>query len=94
MLGPSDIRKVQQLMLPESTNKENLSKLFDFRFDINTKKSDILNELTNFANADSHSKLCDIELPKEISNRLKPFIKKFIDSIVLIENSTDKKFFI
>ena len=55
MLGPSDIRKVQQLMLPESTNKENLSKLFDFRFDINTKKSDILNELTNFANADSHS---------------------------------------
>jgi 2-phospho-L-lactate transferase/gluconeogenesis factor (CofD/UPF0052 family) len=92
MLGPSDIRKVQKLMLPESTNKENLYKLFDFRYGINTKKSDILNELTNFVNTDSDPKLCNIELPQEISARLKPFIKMFIDSIVLIESSTNKSF--
>ena len=51
MLGPSDIRKVQELMLPKddldySANLE----LFRFRFPKNTSHSDAISELQSFVN--------------------------------------------
>ena len=45
MLGPSDIRKVQSLMIPESEFAEEYKKLFDFRIDENISNSDALDEI-------------------------------------------------
>ena len=45
MLGPSDIRKVQSLMIPESEFTEEYKKLFDFRIDENISNSDALDEI-------------------------------------------------
>ena len=48
MLGPSDIRKVQSLMIPESEFTEEYKKLFDFRIDENISNSDALDEIKGF----------------------------------------------
>lgn len=56
MLGPSDIRKVQQLMLPEDDlDYENNYWLFDFRFPKKGSNSNFLEELANEVNSKSSS---------------------------------------
>ncbi len=49
MLGPSDIRKVQQLMLSSKDPCfENYLKLFQHRFSVNTKREEAFAEITDF----------------------------------------------
>src|SRR5947209_20614885 len=50
MLGPSDIRKVQELMLPEEDPHHAASKaLFDFRYPLGGGREEILADMRRFA---------------------------------------------
>ena len=62
MLGPSDIRKVQELMLPkDDPDYENYLALFQYRFPVDCIRKDVLDRLKLFSNGES-SELVDINL--------------------------------
>ena len=93
MVGPSDIRKVQQLMLPEDgTDYESNLKLFEFRFSRDCSRSKILNNMLAFSNG---------ELPElmglSFSNNntlkaLRIFVKEFLSGLHDVENVMNEKF--
>jgi len=92
MLGPSDIRKVQELMLPKddldySANLE----LFRFRFPKNTSHSDAISELQSFVN--EAKDLVNIKLTnKKVLKVIKIFVIKFLSGLKIVEK-VDKKLF-
>ena len=49
MLGPSDIRKVQELMLPEGRHRVAALHLFRYRYPVEHDRARILDELGRFA---------------------------------------------
>ncbi|SVC98798.1 uncharacterized protein METZ01_LOCUS351652, partial [marine metagenome] len=54
MLGPSDIRKVQELMLPkDDPDYDNNLALFQYRFPLDCVRDDVLDQLKLFANGKS-----------------------------------------
>jgi 2-phospho-L-lactate transferase/gluconeogenesis factor (CofD/UPF0052 family) len=54
MLGPSDIRKVQELMLPkDDPDYDNNLALFQYRFPLDCVRDDALDQLKLFANGKS-----------------------------------------
>ena len=54
MLGPSDIRKVQELMLPkDNPEHENYVTLFQYRFPLDCNREDVLEQLKLFLDSES-----------------------------------------
>ena len=92
MLGPSDIRKVQELMLPvkNSDYKSNLQ-LFRYRFPPNCNRNDALKSINKFVNNEKNFE--DIDLNNYLlENRIRKFLKIFLDCLSSIENLNNKKF--
>lgn len=86
MLGPSDIRKVQELMLPRDDLNYNANvKLFTFRYPDRCDRLSIIEDMNSFANAKSDS-LAGILIDSAlILTNLRVFIRKFLDVLSLIE---------
>lgn len=91
MLGPSDLRKVQSLMLPEDETYETSRALFDHRFDMAAGKEERLAALRRFCDGDDH--LDGIgPLPPRIANVLRRWSRTFIDALPLAETILGRAF--
>jgi len=86
MLGPSDIRKVQQLMLPkDDPYHDSHLALFTHRYPLNCEREPVLEDLRCFASGNSTS-VADLPLCNpSILTSLRLFIHQFLEALRLIE---------
>lgn len=92
MLGPSDIRKVQELMLPDEDPHHRTSKaLFDFRYPVGADREAILDDLRAFA--DGSEQVAGIAVPRStVRSALQLFVREFLDGLAVIEKARDARF--
>ena len=93
MLGPSDIRKVQELMLPmeDADYKSNLS-IFQYRFPLDQNYDEALKIINEFASTDSKSLLGISFLSNTIPTQLRIYLKEFVAALSILENLKGTKF--
>jgi len=93
MLGPSDIRKVQELMLPiNSSNYYNNLSLFKYRFPSSCPREYAIDTINNFVYGED-SEFLEIKLePNNINEKIKLFLKYFIENLKSIENLSNNIF--
>jgi 2-phospho-L-lactate transferase/gluconeogenesis factor (CofD/UPF0052 family) len=86
MLGPSDIRKVQELMLPEDDPDFDANRaLFQFRFPVDCSHDDAVTEIAAFVSGHSE-KLCDITFESQkVRKSLQVALDEFLKSLGPIE---------
>ena len=92
MLGPSDIRKVQELMLPERVGRQEPAReLFALRFEENASREAILADMADFANG--APTLAGISLQREtFAAALRIFVREFISGLEVIEKARSAHF--
>lgn len=93
MLGPSDIRKVQELMLRESDpdHAANLH-LFQHRYPLDASRDAVLAELAEFADG-KRGDLAGATLSSErVRDALKVFVREFADGLAVIEKVVPERF--
>lgn len=93
MLGPSDIRKVQELMLPESNPDfaANLH-LFRFRYPKDCDRDTVLKDLRDFASSTT-SELVGVGFQSEkLLQSLRRFVGGFLDGLAAIEKVRIERF--
>lgn len=92
MLGPSDIRKVQEAMVPRDLPDYNaILKAFDFRYEVDADHDEVIQSLKAFASNET-DKLEGIGfVDKTIRGSLRTFMSKLVSGIELIEKSENKK---
>ena len=93
MLGPSDIRKVQQLMLPSgSPNYEAHQALYEFRYRETDGRNAILEDMARFCKRGSPA-LADIAVGNgAIATALRTFVREFLEGLRLIETVSGETF--
>ena len=86
MLGPSDIRKVQELMLPkDDPDHENYVTLFQYRFPLDCNRKDVLEQLKLFSDSES-VELVGIRLNNiRVREKLQSFLAEFLTGLSTIE---------
>ena len=93
MLGPSDIRKVQKLMLPEGDPdyQANLH-VFDYRFPLDCVRDKVLANLRAFADGSQP----DLEgahfTSAKVRTALRSFVREFLDGLHGIEQVNGERF--
>ena len=92
MLGPSDIRKVQELMLPEEDSNRAASRaLFDFRYPDGTERQAAIDDMKRFAGG--QGELAGISLPPgALRNAIVRFITEFVGGLEVIEKARGDRF--
>lgn len=93
MLGPSDIRKVQELMLREHDpdHAANLH-LFRHRYPLGAQRDAVLSELAAFASG-SRADLAGAVIGSEIvRNALRVFVREFVEGLAIIEKVKPERF--
>jgi 2-phospho-L-lactate transferase/gluconeogenesis factor (CofD/UPF0052 family) len=92
MLGPSDIRKVQELMLPDDDPHHATSKaLFDYRYPLDGGRDAILADMRAFA--DGGEEVAGIVVPRRtVRKLLQQFVREFLDGLAVIEKARDARF--
>lgn len=89
MLGPSDIRKVQQLMLPK--DDPHLA-LFTYRFPLSCQRKAVLDDLRRFSSGIS-DELAGISLSRpSVLASLRLFCHRFLETLRLIEQVQGRLF--
>mgnify|MGYP001311196319 CR=1 FL=1 len=93
MLGPSDIRKVQELMLPKNDpDHENYVTLFQYRFPLDCNREDVLEQLQLFLDSES-IELIGIRLNNiRVREKLKVFLAEFLTGLNTIEKTRQEQF--
>ena len=93
MLGPSDIRKVQELMLPkDDPEHENYVTLFQYRFPLDCNREDVLEQLKLFLDSES-VELVGIHLNNiRVREKLKYFLAEFLAGLNTIEKARQEPF--
>ena len=93
MLGPSDIRKVQELMLPkDDPDHENYVTLFQYRFPLDCNRKDVLEQLKLFSDSES-MELVGIHLNNiRVRENLKSFLAEFLTGLNTIEKARQEPF--
>jgi 2-phospho-L-lactate transferase/gluconeogenesis factor (CofD/UPF0052 family) len=93
MLGPSDIRKVQELMLPkDDPDHENYATLFQYRFPLDCNREDVLEQLKLFLDSES-IELIGIRLNNtRVREKLKFFLAEFLKGLNIIEKTRQEQF--
>lgn len=93
MLGPSDIRKVQELMLPKDDpdHQANLH-LFQYRFPLNCKRTEILAHLRAFANDEEVDLVRARVTSGKVRSALKSFVREFIAGLNAVEQVHGEQF--
>ena len=86
MLGPSDIRKVQQLMLPrDDLNYDAHLALFNHRYPLHCERETVLEDFRRFATGERNS-LAGISLSNlSVISTLRLFSEHFLEALRLIE---------
>lgn len=86
MLGPSDIRKVQELMLPKDNPEFNsISELFKYRFPANILREEALKSIDRFASGESES-LCGLTFNSaKVRFYLQTFAREFLIGLEVVE---------
>jgi 2-phospho-L-lactate transferase/gluconeogenesis factor (CofD/UPF0052 family) len=92
MLGPSDIRKVQELMLPRDGSAGWASALFDYRYPVDQDRAAVLADLATFADGQS-----DVIAGIRVENPallepIRRFAREFVGGLAVIERVRGKKF--
>lgn len=93
MLGPSDIRKVQELMLPlDDEDYTEYLHLFRYRFPEDCIRTNVMAELSLFADGTQNTlvgvKLCNLV----VRDGLRRFVSAFLDGLRLIEKVRGETF--
>jgi 2-phospho-L-lactate transferase/gluconeogenesis factor (CofD/UPF0052 family) len=93
MLGPSDIRKVQEAMVPqELTDYNAIMRAYDYRYPASETRETIMSGLNAFGTG-STDELCGIQFQdKTIQESLRVFIQCLLRGIRLIERAEAKVF--
>jgi 2-phospho-L-lactate transferase/gluconeogenesis factor (CofD/UPF0052 family) len=93
MLGPSDIRKVQELMLPQDdTDYAAHRNIFRFRYPQECSRAQILEELSRYADGDTDT-LVGVRLESDsVRAGVRRFVKEFVRGLQLIEQVNDEVF--
>lgn len=93
MLGPSDIRKVQELMLPKDDIdfKSNLE-IFQYRFPEDQNYEEALEIINDFVTGKSQNFLGIAFTSDLISSQLKFYLKEFISALKIIETVKSTRF--
>ena len=93
MLGPSDIRKVQELMLPkDDPDYDSYLALFQYRFPLDANSEDVLDQLELFAKSES-MELVGVNLSNiKVREKLKSFLAEFLAGLNTIEKVRKEKF--
>lgn len=93
MLGPSDIRKVQELMLPkDDPDHENYVTLFQYRFPLDCNRKDVLEQLKLFSDSES-MELVGIRLNNiRVREKLQSFLAEFLTGLSTIEKARQEQF--
>ena len=88
MLGPSDIRKVQELMLPETDpDHAAAAHLFGFRYPQDVDRAQALEALDAFARGETPD-IVGVQFASEkINGALRRFVREFIDGLAVSEKS-------
>jgi 2-phospho-L-lactate transferase/gluconeogenesis factor (CofD/UPF0052 family) len=91
MLGPSDLRKVQALMLPRDGAQEAASALFDHRFAETARYHEALGALQAFRDGGELPTGC-AELPDRITCVLRDWMAQFLEALPLAEVMIGRQF--
>lgn len=93
MLGPSDIRKVQELMLPQDDPDYAAHRqLFRFRYPVECNRAQVLEELSRFAECGSDT-LVGVQLDSDgVRAGVRRFVKEFVRGLQLIEQVNNEMF--
>jgi 2-phospho-L-lactate transferase/gluconeogenesis factor (CofD/UPF0052 family) len=93
MLGPSDIRKVQELMLPHDDPDyvANLN-VFRYRFSEGVKHTDAIAQLQSFASGQSEELTGSRFASEKVRSSLRAFVLEFLTSLQVIEVVRGEKF--
>ena len=94
MLGPSDIRKVQELMLPDShPDHQDIYALFQLRIDESVGRNNAIKEIKRYISNKSKKDLFNLEiLDPRINKTLKKYLSLFIENLYLNEKFLGEKF--
>lgn len=86
MLGPSDIRKVQELMLPQDDPEYQVNlHLFQYRFPLNCKRDKVLAHLRAFAD-DGQTELVGVKVSSvKVRSSLQSFLREFLAGLSAVE---------
>ena len=92
MLGPSDIRKVQETLVPNTLQDyDSIMKLYEFRYPLNANRNDILDGIKQFADGNT-SLISGVVINDHIIKKtLQRFLLKFYNAVLIIEKAENKK---
>ena len=92
MLGPSDIRKVQELMLPENDPHHDANiALFAYRYPLDGDRDAILADMRRFA--EGSGTIAGIEIASKTTRAaLEIFVREFLDGLAVIEPARGDRF--
>ncbi len=93
MLGPSDIRKVQELMLPadDPDYAANLH-VFQYRFPEGARRDEVLARLRAFAHGDSADLVGATFQSTKVRSGLRRCVREFLDALHAIEQVSGEQF--
>ena len=93
MLGPSDIRKVQQLMLPkDDPHHEAYLALFTHRYPLSCQREAVLENLRRFASGTSSDLAGNSLSSPSVLASLRLFTRRFLEALRLIEQVQGRLF--
>jgi 2-phospho-L-lactate transferase/gluconeogenesis factor (CofD/UPF0052 family) len=93
MLGPSDIRKVQELMLPvDDPDHEASLHLFRYRFPLSCERTEALAHLNRFVDGTQADLVGATVVSAKSRSALQSFIREFLLSLNAIEQVSDDRF--
>jgi 2-phospho-L-lactate transferase/gluconeogenesis factor (CofD/UPF0052 family) len=91
MLGPSDIRKVQELMLPQGDDHPSSKALFDYRYAVGASRDIVLADMQRFA--DGSETIAGIDIPsRTIRLQIQRFVREFLHGLAVIEKVQGRQF--
>ncbi len=93
MLGPSDIRKVQELMLPvDDPDYESNLRIFQYRFPIDCDRNRVLFDLDAFVKGKSDELVGVSFKSAKVRAALQRFVREFTDGLLVIEQVRGEEF--
>ena len=92
MLGPSDIRKVQELMLPDNPQNQSIKQLFSFRFSKNITRAEAIESIDDVIKKNHFSFLSSNINSKNITDFISTSLSAFLEYLELAEKVKGKVF--
>jgi len=93
MLGPSDLRKVQELMLPSDEPDFAANQaLFRHRYPLDCDREMVLRELRDFAEGRRADLVGQTISAPDVHRALQVFVGQFVDGLAIIEKVTPRPF--